>query len=34
MRVLEAAFKTFAEDNTVHGLPATGLGFIGELDGA
>ncbi|NRQ30516.1 hypothetical protein HII36_01475 [Nonomuraea sp. NN258] len=31
-RVLEAAFRTFSEDNTVHGLPATGLGFIGELD--
>ncbi|MFI6174993.1 DUF3987 domain-containing protein [Nonomuraea sp. NPDC051191] len=31
-RVLEAAFRTFTEDNTVHSLPATGLGFIGELE--
>ena len=32
MRVLESAFKTFTEENTVYGLPATGLGYIGELD--
>lgn len=32
MRVMDTAFKTFAEDNTVYGLPATGLGYIGELD--
>ncbi|MEU4233382.1 hypothetical protein AB0F17_54635 [Nonomuraea sp. NPDC026600] len=30
-RVVEGAFATFAEENVVEGLPATGLGFITEL---
>ncbi|WP_214103868.1 hypothetical protein [Acrocarpospora catenulata] len=31
MRVVEAAFASFAENSVVDGLPATGLGLITEL---
>ncbi|WP_433245355.1 DUF3987 domain-containing protein [Streptosporangium sp. CA-135522] len=31
MRVVEAAFASFAEESVVQGLPATGLGLITEL---